>query len=374
MPRPIRIEFSDAFYWISSRTNAETPTLKKGALAELFIQTLKDCVSHFGLNLYAYSISPTGYDLFLQAPRNNLTESIGWLQTTSTIRINRFNRSIGHVFSGRYKSILISPELYAKKVITSIHLTPFTQSMGVTLPDNVLDRLSDYPYSSHISYCRGQERLDYLTYDFLTDFTDVNDSAQMDYESMMKAWAQEGKIPDFRSELRASLVLGSDELLNRVREEISHKSGIMESKWLRTDASKQRAEQIARLIPADTQRDIQIWLRAKIGGERPTQLALEFGFSDASGITHLLKNLEQKQKKDELFAGQIAALTKNLSEGISTRGIPTINTTKPAPAQPKMSTTRHQGKQFVPVKNVLESMPQQPAPPDEESNLSVVLL
>ncbi len=316
MPRPIRVEFPNAYYWISNQSNASLPIFKENSIAELFIQTLEECIENFKLNLFAYSVSPTGYSLFLQTPSNNLTESIGWLQTTSSIRINRFTRSRGHVFSGRYKAILVSPELYARQIISTIHFEPFIQPYELDLPSGIRKKLSEYPHSTHQSYGRRQERHAYVTYDFLSDFTDINNSLSNDYESYMEAVCREGFLPDLRAEIRSSLVLGSDELLNRVRAEISRKSGLMESKWLRSEESRQWAEQIAQGIPDNLGRDLKIWIRASIGHERPTQLAREFGFSDTSGVTHLLKKIRKQLKTDTALAEQIASLTATLESNL----------------------------------------------------------
>lgn len=316
MARPIRVEFPDAYYWISNITNAGAETFSSGKLCKIFMRTLEECVVHFKTTLYAFSVSPSGYSLFIKTPLNNLTESIGWLQTTSTIRINRALKINGHVFAGRYKAVLVSPGQFARALICRIHLEPFTQSGSLFLVKGVEKKLSNYPYSSHLSYYREYENLEFVTYDFLTQFTDINNSKKVDYKSSIQAICSEKEIPDLRAKIRSSLVLGDDDLLERVQNEIMQKSsGLMESKWLRSEQSRARTEQIAREIPENIDRDTRIWLLAKVAGERPTELARKFGFADAGAITHLIHKIKRKQENSPILAKQIASMTNALNRG-----------------------------------------------------------
>nr|WP_285964615.1 hypothetical protein [Oscillatoria laete-virens] len=131
-------------------------------------------------------------------------------------------------------------------------------------------KLSDYPHSSHLSYCRGREKIGFVNYDHMLGFTNINNAHQHDYESTLRAICREGQAPDLRSQIRASLVLGNDQLLQRARHEITRKSnGLQESKWLRSEESRQRAEQIARRIPDALDDEVKIWLRARVGGGTP---------------------------------------------------------------------------------------------------------
>ena len=47
------------------------------------------------------------YPLLIQTPEGNLVDGTRWLQSTFANRFNRFRGMNGHVFQGRYKSILL---------------------------------------------------------------------------------------------------------------------------------------------------------------------------------------------------------------------------------------------------------------------------
>jgi putative transposase len=47
------------------------------------------------------------YHLCLQTAEANLVEGMRWLQSSFANRFNRFRKSNGHVFQGRYQAILL---------------------------------------------------------------------------------------------------------------------------------------------------------------------------------------------------------------------------------------------------------------------------
>jgi len=63
------------------------------------------------------------YHLLIQTPDANLVEGMQWLQSTFANRFNRYRQSHGHVFQGRYKSILLDSDGIGA-VAHYIHLNP----------------------------------------------------------------------------------------------------------------------------------------------------------------------------------------------------------------------------------------------------------
>jgi hypothetical protein len=66
------------------------------------------------------------YHLLVETPNANLVRGMHWFQATYTTRYNRRHRLSGHLFAGRYKSLLIDPEErgYLATVSDYIHLNP----------------------------------------------------------------------------------------------------------------------------------------------------------------------------------------------------------------------------------------------------------
>jgi hypothetical protein len=85
------------------------------------------------------------FHLVVETPEPNLVEGMRWLQSTFTIRLNHRHKLYGHVFSGRYKALLVdgSGDGYLKTVCDYVHLNPVRA--GLLKSD---DRLLSYPWSS----------------------------------------------------------------------------------------------------------------------------------------------------------------------------------------------------------------------------------
>jgi hypothetical protein len=64
-------------------------------------------------------------------------------------------------------------------------------------------------------------------------------------------------------------------------------------------------------------RRVQLWLRAKLGGERMTDLAREFGYRDGSGVLQVVKRLEARSAVDKAAARQLRELRAAFEVSVS---------------------------------------------------------
>lgn len=126
MPRQPRLEFPGAFYHIMARGNRREFLFEKEEIKILMIRTLGEAAIRSGWKIHAYAIMNNHYHLLLETPEANLVARMSRLQTAFTVRCNRQNGQCGHVFSGRYKSILIQSKTgpYLSQLITYIHFNP----------------------------------------------------------------------------------------------------------------------------------------------------------------------------------------------------------------------------------------------------------
>ncbi len=56
-----------------------------------------------------------------------------------------------------------------------------------------------------------------------------------------------------------------------------------------------------------------IWLRVRVGGERMTTVAADYGYRDGSGIHRVIQRLEEKAKSDRALSRRLKALAKKTS-------------------------------------------------------------
>lgn len=152
MPRAPRIEFENACYHVMARGNRREPIVFGDEDRGLFVETLGEAATKCGWEIFAWVLMENHYHLVLRTPGPNLVEGMQWFQNTYTRRLNTRHKLWGHLFGGRYRSILIEDkdqggqlwQGYFRTAIDYVHLNPGRSG----LVDGAEDGLEDYPWSS----------------------------------------------------------------------------------------------------------------------------------------------------------------------------------------------------------------------------------
>jgi len=144
VPRKHRIEYPGASYHVISRGNYRKDLFCVGKSGEAFEKALFETMDRCGWQVYAYVIMSNHFHLALKTPQPNLVAGMTWLQSTFATRFNRFTGERGHVFQGRYKSLLVEEDRPLLGLIDYIHLNPVRAGV-CALEDLKSYRLSSYP-------------------------------------------------------------------------------------------------------------------------------------------------------------------------------------------------------------------------------------
>ena len=78
----------------------------------------------FGVRLLAYVLMDNHYHLMLELVETNLSRAVQWLNVSYSIWFNLRHRRSGHLFQGRFKSVLVSPEEWGLALSRYLHLNP----------------------------------------------------------------------------------------------------------------------------------------------------------------------------------------------------------------------------------------------------------
>ena len=107
-----------------------------------------------GFEVHAYCLMRNHFHLVVETPDANLVAGMRWLLSNYTLRLNHRRKLTGHVFSGRYKALIVegSGNGYLKTVCDYVHLNPVRANL--LKPE---DRLVAYPWSSLIWYAAARE-------------------------------------------------------------------------------------------------------------------------------------------------------------------------------------------------------------------------
>lgn len=124
MARKLRFEFPGAMYHVLNRGNYRHGIFEENGAMASFEKTLFETCERCGWVLHAYVIMRNHFHLALETPQPNLSEGMRWLQSVFAIRFNRFRKENGHIFQGRFKSIILEDLDRMGWLCHYIHLNP----------------------------------------------------------------------------------------------------------------------------------------------------------------------------------------------------------------------------------------------------------
>ena len=124
MARPLRIQFPRALYHITARGNAKQNIFLNKDDFNDFLIILCKVTKRYHLLLHCYCLMHNHYHLLLETPEGNISQGIRQLNGTYTQQFNKKYQRVGHLFQGRYKSILVEKENYLLELSRYIALNP----------------------------------------------------------------------------------------------------------------------------------------------------------------------------------------------------------------------------------------------------------
>jgi len=107
MARKLRLEFPGAIYHVINRGNYRGFVFRTEGAKRAFVDCLFAACVRSEWRLHAFVVTGNHYHLALETPRGNLVAGMQWLQSTFANRFNKLRGEHGHLFQGRYKSLLV---------------------------------------------------------------------------------------------------------------------------------------------------------------------------------------------------------------------------------------------------------------------------
>jgi REP element-mobilizing transposase RayT len=129
MTRPLRIQYAGAVYHVTSRGNERKPVFKSDQDRINFLNTLQHVNKRYNWICHAYCLMDNHYHLLIETPDGNLALGMRQLNGVYTQLFNRLHGRAGHLFQGRYKSILIQKDSHLLEVSRYVVLNPVRAKM-----------------------------------------------------------------------------------------------------------------------------------------------------------------------------------------------------------------------------------------------------
>ena len=246
MPRPLRVEFAGAIYHLMNRGDRREPIFLDDEDRKTFLNTLAEACEKTGWQVHAYCLMGNHFHLVAETPQPNLVAGMKWLLGTYTGRFNRRHQYFGHLFSGRYKSLVIDERSpgYLRAACDYVHLNPVRA--GLIAADQ---SLSAYAWSSYPRFLAPARRPVWLRVDrLLGEYGIQEDSApgRVEFRRRMEDRRREGEAPEMLAALRRGWRLGAVDFLQRLSEKLGRRGQSHERASERRETDTERAEAIIR--------------------------------------------------------------------------------------------------------------------------------
>jgi len=308
MGRAWRIEYEGALYHALSRGNENGDIFYDSTDRVRFLDSIGEMSERFVVDVCAYVLMDNHYHLLLKTRRANLSKAMHWFGTTYTRRFNNRHSRSGHLFQGRYKSIIIENDTYLKQLSFYIHRNPVRAG--------IVKRLADYPWSSYLAYGYGKPAPKWLSTELiLSQF--LPPAREKQYREKVQKYSKEESR--FLEDFRHGLFLGSKRFVNRLRKQYLPEETDKEISSQRQSAASvspdETINRAARLLGCNInelnkgrriygaekeKRDIIIYLIWQTGLLTNEKIAGIFGLTYSS-VSHCVRSIKTKMAEDPKF-------------------------------------------------------------------------
>ncbi len=154
MSRPLRIEFSGAWYLVLNHSRKTQNAFDSDEDCQEFIKLLKDSSTMWNVRVTAYCLVPKHYHLLIQTPEANLSRCMRHINGIYTQRYNRAHDTDGSLFRGRFKCILLPEGRYLLEMVRYIHREP--------VRTGICTSVDEYAWTSHKGYISRARKWQWL--------------------------------------------------------------------------------------------------------------------------------------------------------------------------------------------------------------------
>jgi len=331
MARALRIQEGGAWYHLTARGNERRPIYRDQRDRHHFRELLAELVERYRWRMHVYVLMDNHYHLVAETAEANLSRGMQWLNVSYSVWFNRRHKRAGHLFQGRYGSIVVDRLDWGLEVSRYVHLNPVRlEPLGLGKAQRQRDRLGigaappaelvreririlrQYRWSSYRAYVGLEEPPEWLTCQSVRELIGGTPGAKQRqaYREHVESAVRQGLPESPWDKVVAQAILGGPELVRTIRESIAGNE--REQPGLKQLAPRPKLEDVIRETArlkgepwenfrdryGDSGRDIVLWFGRKRCGLTLEALARHVGGLDYSSVSLAIKRLEQRRRSD----------------------------------------------------------------------------
>ena len=216
MSRPLRIEFPNAIYHVTSRGDRRESIYRDDLDRQAQLDTIAHAMDRFDAQLLAYCQMGNHYHFVLHTRQANLSRLMRHVNGVYTQAFNRRHGLVGHLFQGRFKAILVDRDAYLLSLCRYVERNPVAAGL-VAAP-------SDWTWSScraHLGLAATPAWLDSDgLHGYVLGHPAANSHSRAQAAKMYAAFVNQGQPADadfWRRELRGQVFLGDEAFVDRMQ-------------------------------------------------------------------------------------------------------------------------------------------------------------
>jgi putative transposase len=318
MARPLRIAFEGAFYHITARGNERRKIFLSHRDYEKFLSYLMDSLQKYGVILHVFVLMPNHYHLLIETPKPNLSSFMHCLNTAYTTYFNLKRGRSGHLFQGRYKSLVIDRDRYLLELSRYIHLNPVRAG--------IVERPEGYTYSSYRAYIDPRQEV-LIFRDLLWSMVARGRKDGPRYYREFVQTALGEKLGNPLQKAYGGVILGGKkfikEVLDRLKDQDVQKKEVAHRRFLRGISPDM--DEIVELVcnqfrvsreqvqGASPYKGYAVYLARKHTPFSNREIGRYFGGISYSAVTKIGTRIRDRMRKDPKLREKMSELEGNLS-------------------------------------------------------------
>jgi REP-associated tyrosine transposase len=326
MARPLRIQYSGAVYHVTCRGNERKEIFKDDQDREIFLEILTKSSRIYNIKIFSYVLMENHFHLLIETPLGNLGEFMRHFNITYTGYYNRRHNRVGHLYQGRYKSILVDKKSYLSVLSRYIHLNPVRiEAMEKNTDEEKMQHLRNYTWSSLSGYINKGEREQFVDYAMvLEEYGGDNNRGRLAYRK--RIYDDISEKLEIRDQVIGQSIIGGEEFIKRVKETLLEKQTDRECPSLKEIQRYRAKEKIIEAIEKESGKGLEEIKREKgrirqivmdllyrVGGLKGVDIGKLIGV-DYSTVSQGRKRLREKIEKDSKLKQLVNQIERRLSK------------------------------------------------------------
>ena len=313
-----------------SRGNDSTDIYRDDADRQFFLDLLAEEIKRSKWILHDYALMTTHYHLAIETPEGTLSTGLHRFLGRYAQRFNKRHGRRGHLFEGRFKSLLVEKESYFLELTRYLALNP--------VQGGIVARPQDWPWSSYCARAGLEKAPPWLTMEpVLSRFGSDLATQQKAYCTFVEAGIEDQR--DLLDEVVAQMYLGTAAWIEKVQKVIDEEERNEEHPRAQVNPGRPEVGDVAEAVAktfdvtpeaiaegrGTLERRLVAYIAFEDGLIPLRRIAKQLGVTSAGGISTLVARCRRELVLDPVVRDLVEDCRKRMRRRPPPFGFPRLN-------------------------------------------------